>query len=263
MTLFCQFYRRKLVKGAVFTVLFFLTIFLIYFTPLILTRTGLFLSLAIFLLVSVCILIDSIITAVRQKNTESENYKPVFVVLYIVIIFLGSLILNYYANIPIHTFRVSSESSYPNLKPGDVVAADARQEFKANLTYGDLVVYKYKDTPRIARIAAKQGDSIQFNEPKVMVNGITLENEYIKDTISGNLHYKLYQETTINQQKYHILKTQELGENALNQTSNYFVTKGNYFLLADNRDVSQDSRIIGSINQKDIVGKIVYRVKTK
>ena len=41
---------------------------------------------------------------------------------------------------------------------------------------------------------------------------------------------------------------------------NYTVPENYYFLLGDNRNNSIDSRIYGSVNKKQIIGKAVYKI---
>ena len=38
------------------------------------------------------------------------------------------------------------------------------------------------------------------------------------------------------------------------------ISKGKYLVLGDNRPISKDSRMIGLIDEKDILGKAVYRI---
>ena len=38
------------------------------------------------------------------------------------------------------------------------------------------------------------------------------------------------------------------------------IPKGKYLVLGDNRPISKDSRMIGFIDEKDILGKAVYRI---
>lgn len=101
----------------------------------------------------------------------------------------------------------------------------------------DIVVIKYQDEHIIKRIIGLPGETVKYINNKLYIN-----DKYTDDIIDTD---------TENFSTYEI-------------TNDGIIPKDNYFVLGDNRDNSADSRIIGLINKKDIVGKtnlIIYPFK--
>ena len=86
------------------------------------------------------------------------------------------------------------------------------------------------DTAFVKRIIGLPGDTIIINKSgEVFNNGIKLN---FNNVVSGNE----------------------------SELINYTVPENYYFLLGDNRNNSIDSRIYGSVNKKQIIGKAVYKI---
>lgn len=87
----------------------------------------------------------------------------------------------------------------------------------------------------IKRVIGVAGDFIKIEHNKIFVNGVNLEESYLIDyPIDSNF-------------------------NLVNSASNSFVIpEGMVFVLGDNRVVSLDSRNIGYVAEKDIVGKLIF-----
>ncbi|MBR5521616.1 MAG: signal peptidase I [Oscillospiraceae bacterium] len=104
---------------------------------------------------------------------------------------------------------------------------------------GDIVVTDSNNLfnrPIIKRVIATEGDiiAIDYNTGDVYVNGLLLQENYIKEKIiaTGGGVYQI-----------------QMGDNQL-------------FLMGDNRNASSDSRVreIGPVNEKDILGRVILRV---
>lgn len=99
---------------------------------------------------------------------------------------------------------------------------------------GDIVVInRYTKEPLIKRIIAVGGDTISIDGAtgEVSVNGEVLDEPYIQGTTYP-----------------------------LEFQSPQTVPEGYVFVMGDNRENSTDSRRLGYINEKDIMGKAVFRI---
>lgn len=126
--------------------------------------------------------------------------------------------------------RVSGSSMHPTLKNNDIVLL---KKYDKNIERFDIIVFKYKDSKLIKRVIGLPGEHIKY------VNGILyINNEKIDDVKLDAQTYNFYLE--------------ELGYE--------IIPDGYYYVLGDNREVSQDSRTIGLISKKDIKGVGVFRI---
>lgn len=126
--------------------------------------------------------------------------------------------------------RVSGSSMHPTLKNNDIVLL---KKYDKKIERFDIIVFEYKDSKLIKRVIGLPGEHIKY------VNGILyINNEKIDDVKLDAQTYNFYLE--------------ELGYEKI--PDDY------YYVLGDNREVSQDSRTIGLISKKDIKGVGVFRI---
>lgn len=95
----------------------------------------------------------------------------------------------------------------------------------------------------IKRVIGIAGDKVKidYNVNKVYVNGKEISNEHIKETmINKGMFDSTYQ-------------TSE-------GVYEYDVPKGHIFVMGDNRNNSTDSRTIGFIDNKDVLGHAIFRL---
>jgi len=130
--------------------------------------------------------------------------------------------------------------------------------FGAEPRYGDLVVYRLPgnlSVDYIKRVVGLPGDRVQMIAGQLYLNGAPVKHERLTDVIVGNGRAKKWRETLPNGVSYETLDLVENG--ALDNTKVYIVPPGHYFMLGDNRDNSQDSRVAvhGDIPFENLIGR--------
>ena len=177
-------------------------------------------------------------------------------------------------------FKIPSGSMYPTLYVGDYL-------FVSKYTYGyskhslpwsiplfegriwkdapkrgDVVVFKYPRDNRtdfIKRVIGLPGDTIKLENGRLFINGQKVEREQIEDFVmrdrNGNAErYRQYVETLPGGVKHRILEISDSEDN--DEFSEVKVPQGTYFMMGDNRDRSDDSRVnVGFVPEENLVGK--------
>ncbi|QFT32916.1 signal peptidase I [Roseibium porphyridii] len=129
--------------------------------------------------------------------------------------------------------------------PGRVWSADPER--------GDVAVFKLPtDTSidYIKRVIGLPGDTIQVLEGVVHINGEPVKREriddYIEQSESGAVRrVPRFKETLPNGVSYDTLDLTTNGQ--LDNTREYKVPEGHYFMMGDNRDNSVDSRVLSKV----------------
>ncbi|MCB9979278.1 MAG: signal peptidase I [Rhodospirillales bacterium] len=128
---------------------------------------------------------------------------------------------------------------------------------------GDVVVFKLPSNPSIdyiKRLIGLPGDRIQVREGRLYINGTMVPREpvgletinesgaqvtvmaYI-ETLPGGIMHRIYEESD---------------DRPLDNTEEFTVPEGHYFMMGDNRDNSQDSRVqslVGFVPYENLVGR--------
>jgi signal peptidase I len=130
---------------------------------------------------------------------------------------------------------------------------------------GDVVVFhnkKDKNQNYIKRIIGLPGDQIELKDGVVYVNDKPVElkedGEYTIIENDNCIIYKKYIEKLPNGYEHVIIKLQPFGEGRLDNVGPFMVPDNHYFMLGDNRDNSQDSRVmekVGFIHLNQIMGR--------
>jgi len=170
-------------------------------------------------------------------------------------------------------FRIPSGSMMPTLLVGDFILVNkftygirlpvinkkvlALNEPKR----GDIVVFRYPKDPSvdyIKRVIGLPGDKIVYDNKKLYVNDKPVEQvslgryegfgqgrdmtgaEHLLENLTGVEHSILVR------------------NDALSAEGVYVVPEGNYFVMGDNRDNSNDSRYWGTVPEENLVGKAFF-----
>lgn len=146
----------------------------------------------------------------------------------------------------------------PDLFDGRIWGADPER--------GDVAVFKWpvdNSTDFIKRVIGLPGDRIQMKLGVLYINGVAAKTEFVEDVdlkyydprINGmaRLKGKKYRETLPNGVSHFILKEKDSGQ--ANNTEEFLVPPGEFFMMGDNRDNSEDSRFWGPVKAENFVGR--------
>jgi len=191
-------------------------------------------------------------------------------------------------------FNIPSASLYPTLKVGDYlfvsklsygygrysfnfslglfgheIVSCCKLDFPGRIVLpddpkrGDVAVFKLPTDTNIdyiKRVIGLPGDRIQMRDGVLYINGQAVKKERIadfEDLSEPGLQAPVPQflETLPNGVQYHVLDTEP--EGASDNTDEYVVPAGHYFMMGDNRDNSQDSRYpkVGYVPLENFVGR--------
>ena len=129
---------------------------------------------------------------------------------------------------------------------------------------GDVLVFRLPrddSTDYIKRVIGLPGDRIQMIHGLLNINGEPVKRERIEDFVETSengqtTRTKRWRETLPNGVSYTTLDLQD--DSYYDNTGVYEVPPGHYFMMGDNRDNSQDSRVlsqVGYVPFENIVGR--------
>jgi signal peptidase I len=116
---------------------------------------------------------------------------------------------------------------------------------------GDVAVFhNISNEDYIKRVIGMPGDRIQMKQGRLYINGTMVEREEIgkgtdTDSEMHTVPVTLYKETLPNGVTHTIQEISDDGP--LDNTAEYVVPAGHYFMMGDNRDRSQDSRVLSAV----------------
>ena len=132
---------------------------------------------------------------------------------------------------------------------------------------GDVVVFKLPSDPStdyIKRLIGLPGDRIRMIEGILHINGEPVPRRRVEDYVGTDrfgrtIRTPRYIETLPNGREHYILERSDSG--FLDNTQEYVVPEGHYFFMGDNRDSSQDSRVLGAVGYvpvENLVGRAEF-----
>ncbi len=127
---------------------------------------------------------------------------------------------------------------------------------------GDVAVFKFPPNPSldyIKRVIGLPGDKIQMKDGRLFINGTAVSREKTgqidnPDVTEVDRPVDVYRETLPNGVSYDTL---DLTPNSIgDNTREFVVPEGHYFMMGDNRDNSTDSRFsVGFVPSENLVGR--------
>ena len=159
-----------------------------------------------------------------MKKIIKELYP--YVIIVVVVILVRTFIIT-----PV---IVSGSSMKPNFNDGELLLVRKIRYNEKTIKRFDVVVIKKDKEEIIKRVIGLPGEHISYKNNKLYVNDKVLE------------------------ENFDFRKTNDFNLEEICSCNS--IPEGKYLVLGDNRPISKDSRMIGLIDEKDILGKAVYRI---
>ncbi|WP_074380852.1 signal peptidase I [Bartonella doshiae] len=127
---------------------------------------------------------------------------------------------------------------------------------------GDVVVFRLPSNPDIdyiKRVVGLPGDRIQVRQSVLYINDKAVSRRFIgkvdnSDITEVNYPVDVYRETMLNGVSYNTLDLGFIPQ--VDDTKVFEVPPGHYFMMGDNRDNSDDSRLdVGYVPEENLVGR--------
>lgn len=155
----------------------------------------------------------------KQKNQKDDKKVIKEIIPYIILI-VAVVIIRTYVITPI---KVNGTSMTDTLQDGDTMILNKISKNFKSLERFQIVVIKSNDSYLIKRIIGLPGETIEYNNGVLYINGKKMKDPYFKN--NNTLDFEAVK-----------------------------IDKNSYFVMGDNRSNSIDSRMLGTIEKKDILG---------
>lgn len=162
---------------------------------------------------------------------ETEVRQPTGVVVREIV---ETLLLTFFIFWLVHSlvgrYRIDGSSMNPTLEHGQYLLINNFSYYLDDPQRGDIIVFRHpnSDLNLIKRVIGLPGDQVEIINQVVKVNGVDLDEPYIKASPTYN--------------------------------GNWTVPEGQYFVLGDNRNSSSDSHTWQFLPEENIIGKaaVIY-----
>ena len=159
-----------------------------------------------------------------MKKIIKELYP--YVIIIIVVVLIRSFIIT-----PV---IVSGNSMLPNFNDGELLLVKKIGYNEKAIKRFDVVVIKKDKEEIIKRVIGLPGEHVSYKNNKLYINDKLVSEDYTH------------------------LNTKDFNLEEICTCST--IPEGKYLVLGDNRPISKDSRSIGLIDEKNIVGKTTFRL---
>lgn len=186
----------------------------------------------------------------------ARSFFPIFVIVLILRAFI------------VEPFRIPSASMMPTLLIGDFILVN-KYDYGIRLPLtdtkiisykepqrGDIIVFRYPEDPSIPyikRVIGVPGDHIEYRNKIVYINGKEMPQKVLGTYYTDGTGLNSWLQENLGTVKHEILENPY--RNLHNNVEGITVPKGEYFVMGDNRDNSEDSRYWGFVPEKNLIGK--------
>lgn len=170
----------------------------------------------------------------------------------------------------VEPFRIPSGSMMPTLLIGDFILVN-KYIYGVRLPVvhtkiiemgqparGDIVVFRFPKDPRvdyIKRIIGLPGDRIAYYNKQLFVNGTEVKQTTLAEYQGQGQGSNMSGATLLNEDLTGINHDILIREGQPSVQGEFTVPQGQYFVMGDNRDNSNDSRYWGTVPEANLLGK--------
>ena len=198
----------------------------------------------------------------EYKEPWYVDYSRSFFPVLLIVLILRSFIAE--------PFRIPSGSMMPTLLHGDFILVNKfsyglrlpvlhnKVWTNGNPERGDVIVFRYPKNPTqdyIKRVIGLPGDTIEYRNKNVFVNGELIKQEDQGTFIGQGRDASMSGARVKQEQLFSVDHQLLIDNNRYSQNSLWVVPDGNYFVMGDNRDNSNDSRRWGPVPEENLVGR--------
>ncbi len=199
---------------------------------------------------------------VKKEEPILVEYARSFFPVLLIVLVLRSFIAE--------PFRIPSGSMLPTLEIGDFILVNkAAYGVRLPITHqklfevgkpesGDVMVFRYPQNPEIdyiKRVIGVPGDVVKFDNKELTVNGQPIKREALGEYEARdqrNVIRKTFRlREMLGDKSYDMLVVPGSG----GRVGEVVVPEGHYFVMGDNRDMSNDGRMWGMVPEENLVGK--------
>ncbi len=214
---------------------------------------------------------DSTGTGSTVKEPVVVEYARSFFPILLAVLLLRSFL--------VEPFRIPSGSMIPTLQIGDFILVN---KFSYGLRWpvlnskfvdigaperGDVVVFRFPEDPSvdyIKRVVGLPGDTIRYQGKRLIINGELVPVELGDSGATAGSAANSGESALLREKldgKEHLVQVSRYyepnGYRCLNR-GEYKVPEGQYFVMGDNRDNSNDSRFWCAVPEENLVGKAFF-----
>jgi len=204
-------------------------------------------------------------TKTPREPVLVEYSRSLFPVLLIVLVFRSFLF---------EPFKIPSGSMIPTLLVGDFIVVN-KFSYGVRLPVlnkkiiqvgaperGDVVVFRYPQDPSvnfIKRAVGLPGDTIAYRDKQLFINGEKVEKQNEGNFKSSDIKCSTpaRDATLFEEHLGDIRHDLLLHSGRRGRTGQWVVPEGHYFMMGDNRDRSNDSRMWGFVPEENLLGRAV------
>lgn len=163
----------------------------------------------------------------------------------------------------VEPFQIPSGSMLPTLEVGDFILVN-KYAYGLRLPVagtkilevddperGDVIVFRYPEdgsTNYIKRVVGLPGDRVRYEDREIFINGEKVDSRFVARLPPAELRRE-----TLGGTEHDVFLT--LGRTGRSGEGEWLVPEGEYFVMGDNRDNSNDSRYWGTVPDELVVGE--------
>ena len=178
-------------------------------------------------------------------------------------------------NFCVQHYRVPTGSLEPTVRPGDFLLVNqfsygwhlpiinTKIANYGDPKRGDIALFRYPNDPYrviyVKRVVGLPGDRIEYRNKQLKINGQMIPQEYLgfePELGSGQRELLSKRKEFLPGKTHDILV--RTGALAPDFDIDLVVPKGSYYMMGDNRDNSMDSRYFGPVEEKFLLGRVMY-----